>query len=270
MNATESRLSVLIVEDSPVEATLTHRMLSTRGALWTVEVADRLAAALKYLAASTVDIILLDLHLPDSRGLPTLVRLREAAPETPIVVLTGTEDEQAGIEALQQGAQDYLLKKQWGSALLSRTLRYAVERFRAEKALRQSEARLRAIVENVPVGICVVDADLRLVDFNPRLLEMLGYSAPELASLPMTGLFFPEDDFQFEIKAVLHDGVPRRRQRVRYRRKGGDALLVNLLAVRPVIEGLEKPISIVMTVRAGEEAEAGAHPAAPAGAAAKA
>jgi PAS domain S-box-containing protein len=244
---TDVRLSVLVVEDSPVEATLTHRMLSTRGTMWTVETVGRLSAALQYLGTHKVDIILLDLHLPDSRGLPTLNRVREAAPEIPIVVLTGSEDEQVGIDALKQGAQDYLLKKQWGSALLSRTLRYAVERFRAERALRQSEVRLRTIVDNAPLGITVVDPELKFVEFNPGLPRMLGYGDAELRALRLSGLLHAEEaDFQFEIKAVMHDGTPRQRRRLRLLRNGGDVLWADVFAHRLSGEGPDPRHALVM------------------------
>src|SRR4029077_13372213 len=107
--------------------------------------ADRLSIGLERLAEAPFDAVLLDLSLPDSQGLDTLVRLHGAEKDVPIVVLTGIEDEALGVKLVQAGAQDYLVKGSVTGPLLVRSLRYAAERQRAEGALRESEERLRAI-----------------------------------------------------------------------------------------------------------------------------
>ena len=131
-----NNLSILLVEDNPGDARLIRELLTeAKGASFNLAVADLLATGLARLSAGGTDAVLLDLSLPDSQGLDTLVRVRAQAPHIPIVVLTGQEDETLGLELVQAGAQDYLVKGQVDGNLLARSIRYAVERKRTEEEL---------------------------------------------------------------------------------------------------------------------------------------
>jgi len=131
-------IKVLLVEDNHGDARLIKEMLAeARGNPFDAECADLLATGLEHLAQGGIDVVLLDLGLPDSRGLDTLVKVRAQALGVPIVVLTGLDDEALAVEAVKEGAQDYLVKGQVDSNLLGRSVRYAIERKRAEEALRQ-------------------------------------------------------------------------------------------------------------------------------------
>jgi CheY-like chemotaxis protein len=137
---------VLVVEDDPDDALLIERAIDTTGRPFVRETAGRLSAALDRLARGGIDVVLLDLALPDARGFDAVQRIGADHPFIPIVVLTGHEDEEVGLKAVQAGAQDYLVKGHLDRRLLDRSLRYAIERKRAEQAL----ARLAAIMG----GIC--------------------------------------------------------------------------------------------------------------------
>ena len=106
----------------------------------------RLADALRRVKADDVDVVLLDLGLPDSKGLGAVDRLCSHAPHLPVVVLTGLQDEETGLQAVQRGAQDYLVKGRVDGPLIDRSLRFALERKRAERAL----ARLASVM----AGLC--------------------------------------------------------------------------------------------------------------------
>jgi DNA-binding NtrC family response regulator len=95
--------------------------------------AGRLDEALRCLGETCFDIILLDLWLPDEQGLRTFSRMHEQAPQVPIIVLTGLEDETLALRTVQQGAQDYLVKGQFRGNLLVRAMRYAIQRKQTEK-----------------------------------------------------------------------------------------------------------------------------------------
>ena len=139
-------MRILLVEDNPGDARLLHLMLKESGSL-SVEVmhADRLSAALKVVAEWPIDVVVLDLSLPDSQGVETLVRMHTAAKALPIIVLTSIEDEALGLALVQAGAQDYLVKGQATGPLLTRALRYAAERKRTEEDLRSSFNLLRTL-----------------------------------------------------------------------------------------------------------------------------
>ncbi len=139
-------LRVLLVEDNPTDALLVREALAEIPSVAFVVIqVERLAEGLKHLTETGGDVVLLDLGLPDSQGLETLLAMREAVPHVPIVVLTGLADEGLGIGAVQHGAQDYLVKGQVDGQLLVRAIRYAIERQRAEVVLRATQERLAAL-----------------------------------------------------------------------------------------------------------------------------
>lgn len=125
----ERPLTVLLVEDNRADARLITELLSASpiGEVSHVTTATRLSEALARLGVDGIDVVLLDLSLPDSQGLDTVIAMRRADPHTPIVVLTGQDDTLAP-QVLRAGAQDYLVKGTFGDTLLVRSMRYAVER----------------------------------------------------------------------------------------------------------------------------------------------
>jgi diguanylate cyclase (GGDEF)-like protein/PAS domain S-box-containing protein len=192
-NAPMSSLRILMVEDNPGDARLVHAMLAEGGQTYDVIQAETLAEALKRAAAEYFDVALLDLGLPDSLGLDTLRRVMAAEPTLPIVVLTGNADEAQALEAIEAGAQDYLIKGWGGSEALRRAIRYAIERGRTESRLRHSESLFRAVFENAALGISVMDRDCRIVTANHSCERMLGYDQARLKTLSISELTHPED-----------------------------------------------------------------------------
>jgi len=132
--------TVLLVEDDENDRDLFTRLI-THGGDWGVAAVPSLGEAVPRLRSVPADVVLLDLRLPDSSGVESVRRLVRAQPDLPIVVLTGLDDEAVGLQAVKEGAQDYLVKGQVDRKLLDRSLRYAMERKRAERAM----ARLAAI-----------------------------------------------------------------------------------------------------------------------------
>ena len=127
--------AILLVEDNLGDARLLREMFDGQGAHFgELTHVDCMNAAEKHLAEHTVDIILLDLGLPDAQGLGAIRRTRAVAPDVPLVVLTGLDDESMAVQALQHGAQDYLIKGQIETRALLRALRYAIERKAMESA----------------------------------------------------------------------------------------------------------------------------------------
>jgi len=132
-----AEIRVLLVEDNPGDARLVEILLSEDDAFgrFGITPAERLDEALEHLDDSTFDVILLDLSLPDSSGLETVEVVRTRVPLTPLVVLTGRDDEETALRALQSGAEDYLVKGRGDSELMARSIRYAIERKKAEENL---------------------------------------------------------------------------------------------------------------------------------------
>src|SRR5689334_11814641 len=126
---TLNNLALLLIEDNPGDAALIQEIATEVIAVKIIHV-DRLAVGYARLAHEAVDLILLDLSLPDSQGLGTFFAVQAHAPHVPIVVLTGLDDETTALEALKAGAQDYLVKGRLDARDLGRAIRYAIERGR--------------------------------------------------------------------------------------------------------------------------------------------
>ena len=189
-----ARRTVLVVEDNPGDARLVELFLLEETAdPFRVLKAIRLSDALDQLVSEHVDVVLLDLSLPDSCGLDTLARVKAVRPLVPVVVLTGTKDEVLALDALRQGAQDYLVKGAGDGDLLRRAIRYAIERSRVEVALRLSEDRFRAVFQNAGVGVVLSEPDGRFVQANPAFCSMVGYDEAELVGRRFQDISHPED-----------------------------------------------------------------------------
>ena len=123
--------NVLLIEDNPDDALLIQETLADIGSAgFNVDWVVRLAEGIERLAEQRFDVVLLDIGLPDSQGLDTFATAHEASPAVPIILLTGLDDERVAVQAVQQGAQDYLVKSHVDGPLLVRSLRYAIERQR--------------------------------------------------------------------------------------------------------------------------------------------
>ena len=138
-------LHILLVEDSPTDANLLCQTIVNSGRQeWRTTWVERVYEAIDICQAEQFDIVLLDLGLPDSSGLETLQLFLKAIPHLPTVVLTGLDDEDMALQAMAEGAQDYLVKDEITDQQLLRSIRYALERDRILKQLQESEQRVRA------------------------------------------------------------------------------------------------------------------------------
>jgi len=201
-------LRILIVEDDQVCRTLLLTMLAKSSLpISQVECTESLSAAFKLAGNNHFDVMLLDLNLPDSSGLDTLVRTSERYPNTAIVVITGWYDEEVGLGAIASGAQECLLKGSYTLEMLSKSIRYAVERKQVDRKLQLAEERYRTIFENSAVAIMVADENERLVSWN-RFTETLLEMTKEDLYLRPVKTFYPPDEWE-KIRAynVIQKGM---------------------------------------------------------------
>ncbi len=188
----DAPLYVWLVEDSASYADLIIEYLTgVRQDAYDVQHFDSLTAALDAAPQRPVDIVLLDLGLPDSRGLDTLQQLHSALPQTPIIVLTADDDEKQGLGAIARGAQDYLFKGDITPRLLQRALRYALERHQADqrrRALESEQYKLSRVVEQSLSAVIIYNLNGQIEYVNPRYTAMTGESLADARARKRTTL----------------------------------------------------------------------------------
>ena len=166
--------NILLVEDNPGDRRLICEMLAeAKGITFAIKQADRLQAGLEYLGENRVDVVLLDLGLPDSQGLETVSKMYAQVSTVPIVVLTGLDDEMTGVQAINKGAQDYLIKGQVDTNLLTRTIRYAIERKQGEERERQLHLQLNLSNRLASLGVMVEGI---AHEINNPLVSVVGFA----------------------------------------------------------------------------------------------
>lgn len=190
----EEQIKILLIEDNPGHVRLIQEMLRKASTdQFKLESANQLSLGLERLKMDSFDVVLLDLGLPDSRGLDTLRKVHAQVPNIPVIVMTGLDDEAVGIKAVQEGAQDYLIKGQVEGNLLIRSIRYAIERKQSEVALSQSEKRYRSLVENARDVIFTLSADGTITSLNPAFEIITGLSRAEWIGKSFAQIIHPDD-----------------------------------------------------------------------------
>ena len=190
----DTPITVLLVEDAPADAGLIQAGLAGAGdGAFRVEWVTRLADALERLGRAGIDVVVLDLTLPDGQGLGVFDQVIEAAPDALVLILSPARDEAVARLAVQRGAHDYLLKGHVDTHLLSRTLRYVIECKAARDALQNSEARFRAMSDASPLGIFVSDAEGSCVYTNAAYQRISGLSFEQTLGTSWSIAIHPED-----------------------------------------------------------------------------
>ena len=184
----------LLIEDNPGDARLLREMFNEQGSRHTeLTIVRSMAEAELYLDGHEVDIILLDLGLPDANGVAAVRRAHAAAPRIPLVVLTGLDDESLAAQALQEGAQDYIVKSQidtFGTTRgLLRALRYSIERKILEDALFVEKERAQVTLNSIGDAVACTDVDGKLTFLNLVAEKLTGWTWKEAAGLPMSDVF---------------------------------------------------------------------------------
>jgi two-component system, NarL family, sensor histidine kinase UhpB len=176
----EKMIHIILVEDNPGDALIIKEMLKDiYDDNFDLEHFQRVEDGVKNLNED-FDIMLLDLNLPDSQGFETFNTMNKNAPELPIIILTGLVDEDLAINIVSEGAQDYLVKGQIDKQLLSRSIKYSIERKHIEIDLRKSEEKYRLMVEKIESGLFLINSKNEINYVNSQMSEMLGYKSDEL------------------------------------------------------------------------------------------
>jgi PAS domain S-box-containing protein len=187
-------ITVLLVEDDAGDAFLFRETLAeVVSHSFRVTHAARLADALVAIARQNFDILILDMVLPDSLGIESISKIREVNNHVPIVIMSSVDDSEFAFSGVKAGAQDYLVKGAANTDVLVRTIRYSIERKRAEEAFRTSEERFRQAFDYAAIGMGLTGNDGRWLKVNRSLCELTGYSEKELLDSTFQSRLHPDD-----------------------------------------------------------------------------
>lgn len=207
MNASEP-LSILIIEDNPSDSFLIEQMLSSSELpIQKIHTAERLDEGIKLIQENSIDIVLSDLSLPDSFGLDTFLKIRKGFPHVAIIILTGLSDSGTALEALKRGAQDYLVKGEFNVSFLVKSIRYSIERKKAEEQVLISEEKYRQIFYQNPFPMWITDKEtLQILEVNEAAIKKYGYTREEFVHLALNDIQKHCTDFSL---LILPSNQPR-------------------------------------------------------------
>lgn len=208
-------ITILLIEDNPADARLIQELLTEAvGVTFECEYADRIEGGLGIIKHGSIDVVLLDLGLPDSQGLESVATFVDRMPDLPVLVMTGLDDESLGVKAVQAGAQDYLVKGKADADLLSRAILHAIKRqgLRVElrhtaQKLHTSNTQLQTIMESNADGIIITNDQGIALYINPAAEQILGLARSDVVGQKVAIPLEPTDRVEVEIDRPDGDTV---------------------------------------------------------------
>lgn len=195
-------MKILLVEDNPVDRMfVTQSLRQVEGFEYELLLCETLAEALEQLVATPVDVVLLDLWLPDCDGLETCHRVVAAVHNTPVVVMTATDDRTLATEAMRSGAQDYLVKGAFPGSAIARVLQYAIDRYHFHRELAQRENRYQEVLSRVPAIIWTTDRALEITSALGAGLEILNLDPRQIVGKTLGEYFRTTGEAEETIRA---------------------------------------------------------------------
>jgi diguanylate cyclase (GGDEF)-like protein/PAS domain S-box-containing protein len=220
--------NVLLISASPhQQAEVRSALESIRSRTCKLEIATKLAEVLARLKTRQLDMILLDLDLPDSQGITSFLRVQPRATNIPIVVLVAEDEGDIGNDLLKRGALEILRKDQLSGSLIDRLLRYATERTHTLRSLRASEQRYRELFYNVTAGVFQTTPDGKFMAANPALVRMLGYDCEdELIALNVSRDIYVDPEQRDNWARTIAERGQVRNAELLLKRKDGSRIVV--------------------------------------------
>ena len=253
----KQEISVLLIEDNPGDVLLIREILNeSEDILFLVTAKDSMQAGLASLSESQFDIVLLDLSLPDSRGLQTLEKVKGIAPSHPIIILTGNTDYELAKKAIQAGAQDFLVKGKIDSNLIIRAITYAIERKEMDRKVFESEAQYRKLFEQSPDAIAIISREkIHYVNKAAVKLSGLGRMENLIGSSVMDFVHPASREKILERLNLLERGEEAELLEEKLVRNDGSFVYVEIIAAPMIYEGANAFQVIIRDISARKHAE---------------
>lgn len=222
-----NNIDILLVEDNPADIFLLKKMLNASSLqINTLYTTDKVMEAQRALKTHHFHVALLDLSLPDSFGIETYLGIKPSTKEIPVIILTGFNDTNTALEALKQGAQDYLVKGNFDSDLLSRAIQYSLGRKEAEEALLVSEEKYKQMFyQNFFPSWIYEPVSLKILEVNHAAINKYGYTREEFLTLTLKDIMLPEDILKSLKANGKHNGQVKSWS---HKKKDGNIIIVEV------------------------------------------
>lgn len=228
------QLKVLLVESSEADALEIGEILaSSKNYECDIFHTTNLKDAEQLIQESKIDIVLVNLFLPDSYGIHTFTNLFHNFPDLPFIVITELDDTYIGMNAVKQGAQDYLVRNEINVSTLNRSISYAIERKHTEEQLRKSEEKYRELFMRSKDAIYMSTIEGEFIDINPAGLALFGYTMQDISNIFVKDLYVHKEDRDKLMFTLSEEGEVSDYE-VRLKKKGGDVLncILSTIVVR--------------------------------------
>lgn len=222
MRALTENFNILVVEDNPSDQFLLEEMLSSSTLrIRDIFFASTIAQAKEILSAQAIHFVLLDLSLSDSFGIDTLKTIRDLTHRIPVIILTGLSDSEVALEALKQNAQDYLVKGEFNTNLLTKSIEYSIERKKVEDKIVASEEKYRQMFYRNPFPMWINDeSSLQILEVNDAAIQKYGYDRDEFLKLMLNDLQISKADVGIISTEAIQESLWN------HRKKNGDIMIV--------------------------------------------
>ncbi|MEP6677350.1 MAG: response regulator [Ferruginibacter sp.] len=224
-------LNILLIEDNSGDVMLIEEMLrSSRVGINNIYTADRTAAGCAILKQQEINLVLVDLSLPDSHGIESFLKIKDFTKKIPVIILTGLADSTVAIQALKEGAQDYLVKGEFETDILVKSIQYSIERKLAEEKIIASEEKYRQMFYKNPFPAWIYDiSSLKFLEVNDAAIDKYGYERNEFLSFTLKDIR-PVEDIPEMMESLAWRGNPDKStgNLWRHRKKNGDIMMVEV------------------------------------------
>ena len=231
MQTVSGHLSILVIEDNPTDLYLIEEMLQSSGTKTkNIYTADRTSAACDLLKKHDINLVLLDLSLSDSFGIDSFLKIKDVTQKIPVIILTGLTDSETALEALKQGAQDYLVKGEFKTDILVKSIQYSIERKNAEEKIIASEEKYRQMFYKNPFPAWIYDlTTFRILEVNDAAIKKYGYEREEFLNLTIKDIR-PEEDITEVMQSIAYRNISSKvKEKLwQHKKKNGDMMLAEV------------------------------------------
>lgn len=247
----QTPLNILVIEDNPGDYLLVHEYLEEAFSKASIHHADTLQKGIDLLEKKFIDIILLDLTLPDGMGINSFHAINSKKPRIPIIILTGLGDTEIALESLHVGAQDYIVKDDLSTTVLAKSIQYAIERSKIFEHLRQSEEQYKYLFNSNPIPMVAFDTETdKFLMVNDAAIEHYGYTEDEFLKMNINDLLYTSEKF-FEQRNSFAQTVAicgTHTSEMKHAKKHGQVIDVEMRTHDIIVDGRNACLAVIHDV----------------------